>query len=237
MPRRKESRTTEVAEAALPTFALAAKAYGVIEQKIVAREFPPGSLLSENQLAESLGMGRTPIREALQRLKHIGFVEIHPRRGVMVLGVDIVAQLELLEVRRELECFMVRCAAVRATPAEKANLAKLAKELRDAAKADDLERYFQINKLIHESEVAAAHNQMLRTTMDIIHAQSRRFWYAYVERTKSFTVGAERHGEVIAAICAGDQERAERAVGDLMAFLEMLTRTALTHVGDGGRRA
>ena len=59
---------------------------------------------------------RTPIREALQRLQHIGFVEVHPRRGAVVAGVDVVRQLELIEVRRPLEELMVRCAAQRAAP-------------------------------------------------------------------------------------------------------------------------
>ena len=69
---------------------------------IVTRQLRPGSMISENQLSEQLGCGRTPIREALQRLKFEGFVEIHARRGVLVAPIDVVKQLELLEVRRPL---------------------------------------------------------------------------------------------------------------------------------------
>src|SRR5262249_11388231 len=166
-----------------PPMPLADFAYETIENRIANRQLPPGALISENQLSDELGMGRTPIREALQRLKHIGFVEIHPRRGALVLGVDIAHQLELLEVRRPLEELMVICAAQRATAPERSELEALAQDLTAAARSGERTRYFHANRQIHETEVRAAHNQVLTTTMNIIHAHSRRFWYAYVEQT------------------------------------------------------
>ena len=105
-----------------PTESLAEVAYRAIEEMIVTRRLRPGSMISENQLSEQLGCGRTPIREALQRLKFEGFVEIHPRRGVLVAPIDVVKQLELLEVRRPLECLVVRLAAVRALDRERAEM-------------------------------------------------------------------------------------------------------------------
>ena len=206
---------------------LADFAYETIENSIVNRELPPGALISENQLSDELGMGRTPIREALQRLKHIGFVEIHPRRGVLVLGVDIEHQLELLEVRRPLEALMVMCAAQRATASERSELETLAQELTEAAKSGERTRYFHANRQIHETEVRAAHNQVLTTTMNIIHAHSRRFWYAYVEQTNTFDEGARLHCAVIAAIVRGDAECAAHSARQLTNFLEQLTRNIL----------
>lgn len=206
---------------------LADFAYETIENRIVNRQLPPGALISENQLSDELGMGRTPIREALQRLKHIGFVEIHPRRGVLVLGVDIAQQLELLEVRRPLEELMVICAAQRATPSERSKLEGLAHDLTKAAKSGQRARYFHANREIHETEVQAAHNQVLTTTMNIIHAHSRRFWYAYVEQTNGYDEGARHHSAVIAAIVRGDAEQAARKARQLTAFLEQLTRNIL----------
>ena len=94
-----------------PPGSLAEGAYRALEEMIVTRQLRPGSMLSENQLSEQLGCGRTPIREALQRLKFEGYVEIHPRRGVLVAPIDVLKQLELLEVRRPLENLVVpsRC--------------------------------------------------------------------------------------------------------------------------------
>ena len=63
---------------------LAESAYRLIEEMIVLRELPPGSMISESRLAEEVGCGRTPVREALLRLKHEGFIEVFPSRGAMV---------------------------------------------------------------------------------------------------------------------------------------------------------
>src|SRR5579859_7946430 len=82
------------------------KAYGQIEEMIVTLQLPPGTVLSELVLADRLGIGRTPIREALQRLSRDGIVNILPRRGVLVSEIDLRSQLRLLEVRRELERLM-----------------------------------------------------------------------------------------------------------------------------------
>jgi len=210
-----------------PALSLADKAYAILEERIVRRDLPPGAMISENQLSEELGMGRTPIREALQRLKHIGFVEIHPRQGALVSGVDVERQLDLLEVRWPLEELVVRCAAERATAAERAELDGLARDMDAAARTADSVRYFRANKLIHEATVRAAHNQVLTTTMHGIHAQSRRFWYAYVERSNGFAEGARLHGATIAAITRRDADGATQGAKDLIGFLERLTRNVL----------
>ena len=86
------------------------KAYAQIEEQIVTLQLPPGTVLSELVLADRLGIGRTPIREALHRLSRDGLVNILPRRGVLVSEIDLRSQLRLLEVRRELERLMARAA-------------------------------------------------------------------------------------------------------------------------------
>ncbi|MDD9728009.1 GntR family transcriptional regulator, partial [Roseovarius sp. SK2] len=79
------------------------RAYEMIETRIVALDLEPGQVLSESQLVEELGIGRTPVREALQRLAAEGLVVVMPRRGVMVSEINIAKQLQLLELRREVE--------------------------------------------------------------------------------------------------------------------------------------
>lgn len=205
---------------------LAELAYTEIEEMIVTRRLAPGAMISENQLGEELGMGRTPVREALARLKLIGFVEVHPRRGVLVSGVDVIRHLELLEVRRPLEERIARSAAERGTPDDLATIASLAAELAEAAVAADRVRYFRAKRLLHQTEVQAAYNHVMTMTMQALHAQSRRFWYTY-EPTGSFAEGARHHGEVADRLVARDGDGAVRAVGALFAFLEGLTRAAL----------
>src|SRR5215813_356325 len=93
---------------------IADQAYAEIQRLIVTGALKAGTLISESGLSEQLDCGRTPIREALQRLQLEGFVEIHPRRGALVTTFDINKQLELIEIRRPLELLMVQLAARRA---------------------------------------------------------------------------------------------------------------------------
>jgi DNA-binding GntR family transcriptional regulator len=205
---------------------LADKAYEAIEEMIVTRQLEPGGMVSESELGNELGLGRTPIREALARLKAIGFVEVHPRRGVLVSTVDVVQHLELLEVRLPLEENIVRCAVARATEADLEQLQALSQELSEAAVKGDRVAYFRAKRSLHDAEVRAAYNTVLTGTMRGIHAQSRRFWYTY-EPTDSFVQGAKHHATVARHVIARDPVAAVKAVGALFAFLERLTKNAL----------
>src|SRR5580698_7581353 len=82
---------------------LTERAWRALEEEIVTLRIPPGSVVSEAGLSARLGLGRTPVREALQRLANEGLVQILPRRGIIVTEIDVAAQLRLLEVRREIE--------------------------------------------------------------------------------------------------------------------------------------
>ncbi|WP_193101723.1 GntR family transcriptional regulator [Burkholderia sp. Z1] len=210
-----------------PDQLLADVAFAQIEEMIITRKLPPGSMISESQLAVEMEMGRTPVREALQRLRQIGFVETLPRRGTLVAGVDIRQQLELLEVRRPLEELVAQVAGVRATPEERTHLLKLAKEMMTAAERGDTKSWIRIGGEIHHAEVYATHNSMLITSMLPIHAQSRRFWYQHIVQNRAYVEGAQLHSNVLKAIAAGDGKRATAAVQGLMQFIERFTRSAL----------
>src|SRR4029078_13124109 len=100
---------------------------------IVTLRLLPGTVLSEQALSVRLKIGRTPIREALQRLARDGLGGIMPRRGTMRCGINLRLQLRLLEVRRELERLMASLAAERATTEERREFAQMAEALRAAA--------------------------------------------------------------------------------------------------------
>jgi DNA-binding GntR family transcriptional regulator len=184
-------------------------------------------MISENQLSEQLGCGRTPIREALQRLKFEGFVEIHARRGVLVAPIDVVKQLELLEVRRPLELLAVRLAAVRALERERAEMQVLAQEIGAAAAATDAVRYLHATQAIHEAVPRAAHNSVLASSIGVIHSLSRRFWYAMNEDATGVPEHSEIHAAILFAIIAGDADAAAVSANLLIDHLEKLTRSAL----------
>src|SRR5215212_1395420 len=119
-------------------------AFEAIEEMIVTRHLAPGAMLSESEIAAELSMGRTPVREALARLEWIGFVEVHPRRGVQVSSVDVMRHLELLEVRRPLEASMVRHVVERATPKDLEDIQRWRRALSEAATERNRDRYFQV---------------------------------------------------------------------------------------------
>lgn len=202
-------------------------AYSAIQNLIVTGKLKGGSMISENELRQELNCGRTPIREALQRLQLEGFVEIHPRRGALVTTIDIRQQLELLEVRRPLEELMVRLAARRASSPQRKRMTELASELEAAVERDDRDKYFGINKAIHEIEADATQNAILIKTVRQVHSLSRRFWYSFITASDSFSDAARYHCTVLRAIAQGDGDSAARNAAELLDYLEKVTREAL----------
>jgi DNA-binding GntR family transcriptional regulator len=205
---------------------LSEAAYDAIERMIVSRQLAPGAMVSESELAEELSLGRTPVREALARLKAIGFVEIHPRRGVLVTTVDVIRHLELLEVRRPLEETVMRCVIQRGTEADLRELRALSDALAASAARGDRELYFRAKRNLHEAACRACYNGTLSATMAALHAQSRRFWYSY-EPTDRFGESAGHHAEIVEGVATRDEARTVAAVATLFAFLDRLTRQAL----------
>ena len=205
---------------------LADVAFDAIEEMIITRRLVPGAMVSENELAAELSMGRTPVREALAQLEWIGFVAVHPRRGVQVSNVDVIRHLELLEVRLPLETSMVRHAVERATPKDIETLQSITHELTEAAAERNRDHYFLAKRSLHDAEVRAAYNHVLSLTMANLHAQSRRFWFTY-EPTESFPEAAACHSAIVGHIASRNAEAAVAAVADLFGLLERLTKCVL----------
>ncbi|WP_197918689.1 GntR family transcriptional regulator [Thiosulfatihalobacter marinus] len=203
-------------------------AYDAIQRMIVTGALGPHQLISESELGRELDCGRTPIREALQRLKFEGFVEVLPRRGILVTAADVNGQLELLEMRRPLERLVVKLAAKRAKPDQRQAMRHLADELEQAIQKNDIDRYLDINKLIHQIQAEATGNRFLKSQITIVHNQSRRFWYSSISDTESFSIAAKHHAETLRAIADGDEEDAILHNQDLLDCLEKVTRDAIT---------
>ena len=209
---------------------LADQAYVAIEEMIVDRRLEPGQMISEGEIGAKLRVGRTPIREAIARLKSIGFVEIHNRRGVQVSVIDPIKHLELLEVRLPLELDVVRLAVKRASDTDLQELLATANSLVAAAKKGDRRAYFHAKRQLHDIEVRSARNSILSATMRTLHAQSRRFWQSY-EPTSSFEKGASFHQKIAQAIIARNEAAAQNNVEKLFTFLESLTELVVRRRG------
>jgi DNA-binding GntR family transcriptional regulator len=186
------------------------QAFLQIERLIVLQELLPGSLVSEKQLMELTGLGRTPVREALQRLARERLVEIHPNQGVLVPSASIEAQLKLLELRRTLEPFAVRLAAQRADAYQRRRAAKLAQDvLRATTSVDDFATFLRD---AHALVVSATHNEFVEVALAPLQGLSRRFWFGNLtDPHQDLAQAGTLHTAILAAISAGDAEAAEAA--------------------------
>lgn len=217
-----------------PGGSLADTAYRMLERKIILLELVPGSMLSELALSKQLGIGRTPIREAIKQLEREGLVTVIPRRGLMVTELNISHYLKLLEVRRELEALVARAAAQRASPDQRQRMRAVADAIEEAAARDDLGWFMTESWQYHGLPLEAAGNECLATAMGLFRGQSQRFWYAHFERHANLPEAARVHGARLRAIAAGDPDQAERAAGAVMDMLERFARATLEF--NAGRR-
>lgn len=206
---------------------LADEAYSAIHDMIVTRQIPTGAVLSEMKLSEMLGLGRTPVREALQRLKLEGYLEIHARWGARVTAVDLVKQLDLVEVRRPLEQVLARLACERATPAEREHLNRLADDLHDAVYAPDVARYLSVLKHSHLARPRASHNRQLEQTMWVLLGLSRFYWFSYSEPTGSFNEAGNFNIELTRQLAEGDVRKASATADAYCDFLIELSQRAV----------
>jgi DNA-binding GntR family transcriptional regulator len=203
------------------------RAYTEIEELIVTLQLAPGSVLSEQMLAERLGIGRTPIREALQRLAREGLVVILPRRGVMVSVIDVKSQLRLLEVRREVERLVARGAARRASESERARFAELARGFERAARTGDDKAFMRIDREFNELCLAAVRNEFAAGTMRLMNSLSRRFWFHHYKQAADMPETAKLHADIARAIAAGEEKEAAAALDRLLDNIEEFTRATV----------
>ena len=207
---------------------LTATAYEMIEEMIVKLELLPGAAISEAELSARLQIGRTPVREALQRLAREHLVSILPQRGVLVSEIDIKRQLRLLETRREVERLVVRCAARRATEAERARFEELATEFDVAGKQNDETRFIRADKEFNDLSLRASRNEFAAGAMGLMHGLSRRFWYLHYRQAADTPLMAKLHGALARAISQRDETAAAQAMEALIDHNEAFTKATVS---------
>lgn len=207
---------------------LTERAYTRLEEFIVTLRLAPGTVVTETQLSDMLGIGRTPIREALQRLAAQRLVRILPRRGIVISEIDVKAQMRLLEVRRELERLICRKAARRAGDEDRKRFAELAKGFRQCAKDGDAERFMRMDREFNELCLATARNEFATGAMSLMNSLSRRFWFLHYRQAADLPLTAKLHAELAQAIATGDEEAAAKASEKLLDTIEEFTRATVS---------
>ncbi len=203
------------------------RVYEQLETMIVTLELAPGAVISELELGRRLGVSRTPIGEALQRLAREGLVAILPRRGIVVSEISVSDQLRLLELRREISSFIARMGAIRASDEERAELRLVAREFQEAAVAGDSAALMKADKTFHDLFAACAHNAFACTAINSMDAHMRRFWYAHQVADAEFVRSARLHADIALAVAKGDQTAAVQASDAFSDYCEDFTRAAL----------
>ena len=221
------AKSTEMKPLAGNSGSLTDKAYRELEELMITLRLLPGQVLSETVLSEQLNIGRTPIREALQRLAREGLVVILPRKGILVSEINPGKQLLVLEVRRVLDGLMARLGAVRRTEAERDAFLEIADGMEQAARnTDDLE-FMRLDNAYNIVMAGAAHNECAVRAIGLINALSRRFWYVHYKESADLPHCARLHAAVARCIADGDTEGAEEASNRLIDYVETFTRATV----------
>jgi DNA-binding GntR family transcriptional regulator len=200
------------------------RAYLAIRGLIVSLELPPGAVIDERELMQRLGLGRTPVREALRQLAQEQLVEVFPRRGMFVTGVDVRDLARISEVRAALEPEAARLAAERATDEERDELADLGGEIRRGADLMNLDEH------IHRAIYRAAHNDLLEKTLGEYYVLALRIWMIALDRAEDLEEAVEAHRNLIEAIVVGNGERAAELMRAHVEDFEQSMRRVLVAV-------
>jgi DNA-binding GntR family transcriptional regulator len=191
----------------------------------VTLELPPGAVVREPELTERLGIGRTPVREALRRLAQERLIEVFPRRGMFVTTVDVRDLSRLCEVRLVLEPEAARLAAERATRVDLDELEALLAELGTDRRRDRRD-LIDLDERIHRAIYHASHNPYLVETLEEYYTHALRIWMVALARTDVGTaVGG--HRDVLEAIVRGNGGRAAELMREHVESFEDAVRDVL----------
>jgi len=201
------------------------QAYQQLRDLIVRLEFAPGDVLREEDLQQQLGIGRTPIREALQRLAREHFVTVIPRRGMFVSGIEVSELSLLFETRTVLEPYAARLAATRGETSLWDAMEQALTSVRSGASADAL---MSIDRTCHELMWQAAGNRFLTDTLDMLYAQSDRLWHLYLADVADMSEAVEEHATILDALRSGDGDQASALVDEHIRVFDAQIRRAVT---------
>jgi DNA-binding GntR family transcriptional regulator len=189
------------------------RAYGEIKQRILSGEYPPGSFLSERQVALQLAMSKTPIRAALERLELEGFVIISPQQGVILRDLSIDDIADHYEFRAALESFVLRKLAGRLTPAQEERLAANLADQEANARERDVERGVRLDADFHTLFCEFLGNQEILRVVghlrDKIHRLITRVYKLNAER---IVTSYEEHRGIAEAVLQGDAALAAQRI-------------------------
>ena len=202
-------------------------AYRDIRALIVTLELAPGSLLSEPDLQQRLGQGRTPIREALRTLAHERLVDVYPRRGMFVAALDPRDLAALSEVREQLEPYAARLAAQRRTVEDLEVIDDLLAAIDTNAHDPDMRILIELDQRIHHHVYRCAHNDFLQGVCIEHYMHALRIWFLALDRVSHLGDAVAEHRDLLVAIREGDADRAAQVMSSHVTGFEAEVRRAI----------
>jgi len=183
--------------------------FETLRDEILSGKLRPGEALNTLSLSNRLGVSRTPIREALNRLVSIGLIENFPHRGSFVRKLSAEEVLEVYYIRAALAGVCARLATRRITEAQKARLIELCDEMEKPS--EDHKRMLELNFEFHSIIFQAAHSPRVEGLALQYYHQSEQFRALSLELPGRFEEACREHRKILQAIIAGDNDAAEQS--------------------------
>lgn len=182
--------------------------FNTLRQAILRGELKPGERLMEIQLANKLGVSRTPIREAIRKLELEGLVLMIPRKGAEVAEITEKSLRDVLEVRRALEELAVQLACEKITKEEIRELERVAKEFQQVVNSRDITEIAEVDVCFHDIIYTATDNQKLIQLLNNLREQMYRYRVEYLKRDGVFPQLIAEHEAIIRHIENNEKEKA-----------------------------
>lgn len=202
---------------------LAEQAYQLLEERVVKLALSPGSLVSEAQLIEMTGLGRTPVREAMQRLAQQDLFRVLPRRGLLVAPVNTRAILQVLEARKPLERLIAQRASINARDEQRSGLSAIARDM--ATAHDDFDGFLVQEEALGQLLDRCVDNPYLTAAVAPLRSHSRRFWY-YHRGQLLLADAIAAQAKLARHVARRDPTGAQKAADAAIAIIERLAGQA-----------
>ncbi|HEX4035065.1 MAG TPA: GntR family transcriptional regulator [Solirubrobacteraceae bacterium] len=206
---------------------MADRAYDRLRDQIVTLQIAPGAPINEDALGREFKMGRTPVREAIQRLALENLVTVFPRRGTFASEINITDLAAISDVRVQLEGHAAYRAAERITPEQLSELDELLEELRANAHNEDAAQLMALDARVHRLIHRSAANPYLEQTLSRYFNLSLRIWHLVLGRLPHLPARVHEHSDLLEAIRAREPQRARDIVAEHIATFESEIRSVL----------
>ncbi len=208
---------------------IAERAYAELRSRIVTLRLPPGTLLREDELMRELGIGRTPLREAVKRLALENLVSVQPRSGTFVTGVDAADIIHISEVRAELEAQAAELAARRMEPELRSRAEDMLEQVRALERAADADELMRLDESIHRLIWDGSHNPYLVETLERYFQLSLRVWYVVLDRVPGLGASVVDQARLLEAVLDRDPARARSLMREHVLAFEREIMAAFSH--------